>query len=408
MKFCKRYLLIVLVFSLFFSVVWLCQKANNYSLLNTVSASTELEIDGDLTKEIENQIDNLQNKEFDDILDNLGEREKSLYQNQSFFEKLKQIISGKSGFNFGDMLKLLLSLIVDNSASIIPSLALICVVAIMSSLLLQFRGKALNKPLGDIIHFACFSIIAVIVLTEVFLLVKLTSSTLQNLKKQMEISFPILLTLMVGLGAGSSVSIYQPIIAVLCGGIMYLFTVIILPIFSLCVIFGVVGNLTPSVKLGKITSFLESAFKYIIGFIFTVFAGFVAVSGIVAGSYDGVSIRAAKFAIKSYVPIMGSYLSDGFSLIMASSVLIKNAIGYSGLIIMFLTIISPVLKIVLLKLGLSLVAGIVESVADKRVTGFVSSVSKSLSMLSGIILAFSFAYFICVGLLMCSANVFWY
>ncbi|MBR4124140.1 MAG: stage III sporulation protein AE, partial [Clostridia bacterium] len=261
-------------------------------------------------------------------------------------------------------------------------------------------------PLGDIIHFACFSIIAVIILTEVFLLVKLTSSTLQNLKKQMEISFPILLTLMVSLGAGSSVSIYQPIIAVLCGGIMYLFTVIILPIFSLCVIFGVVGNLTPSVKLGKITSFLESTFKYIIGFIFTVFAGFVAVSGIVAGSYDGVSIRATKFAIKSYIPIMGSYLSDGFSLIMASSVLIKNAIGYSGLIIMFLTIISPVLKIVLLKLGLSLVAGIIESVADKRVTDFVSSVSKSLSMLSGIILAFSFAYFICVGLLMCSANVF--
>ena len=406
MKFCKKYLLILLVFSFFFSIVWFCYKPSNCNFLGTISANTTLEINSDLTKEIESQIDNLQNEEFDDIINNLGEREKSIYQNQSFYEKLKQIISGKSSFNFGDIFKLLFSLIVDNSATIIPSLALICVVAIMSSLLLQFRGKALNKPLGDIIHFACFAIIAVIILTEVFLLVKLTSTTLLYLKKQMEISFPILLTLMVSLGAGSSVSIYQPIIAVLCGGIMHLFTVIILPIFSLCIIFGVVGNLTPSVKLSKITNFLESAFKYIIGFVFTIFAGFMAVSGIVAGSYDGVSIRATKYAIKSYIPIMGSYLSDGFSLIMASSVLIKNAIGYSGLIIMFLTIISPIIKMVLFKLGLSLVAGIIESVADKRVTDFVSSISKSLSMLSSIILAFSFAYFICVGLLMCSANVF--
>ena len=110
--------------------------------------------------------------------------------------------------------------------------------------------------------------------------------------------------------------------------------------------------------------------------------------------------------MKSYIPILGGYLSDGFSLIMASSVLIKNAIGYSGLIIMFLTIISPILKIIIFKLGLSLVAGIIESVADKRVTDFISSISKSLTMLSSIIIAFSFAYLICTGLLMCSSNVF--
>ena len=129
-------------------------------------------------------------------------------------------------------------------------------------------------------------------------------------------------------------------------------------------------------------------------------------SGISAGSYDGVSIRATKYAIKSYVPFLGGYISDGFSLIMASGVLIKNAVGFSGLIVMFLTVISPIIKIVLCKLGLSLVSGIVESVADKRVTGFLSETSKSLSMLSSTIIAFTFAYLISTGLLMCTSNIF--
>ena len=220
----------------------------------------------------------------------------------------------------------------------------------------------------------------------------------------MEICFPILLTLMASLGAGSSVAIYQPLVAIFCGGVMYIFTNILLPIFSLSLIFGVIGNLTSSVKLNKFTKFLESSFKYIIGFTFTIFSAFLAISGIVAGSYDGVSIRATKFAVKSYIPIVGGYLADGFSMIMASSVLIKNAIGYSGLIVMFLTIISPVLKIVLFKLGLSLVGGIIESVADSRVTNFISNTAKSLTMLSSIILAFSFAYLVCTGLIMCTSN----
>lgn len=364
-----------------------------------------LDITDDLSQEVETQIGDLEDDKFDEILKNLGDREKQIFQNEGFFEKIKKIISGQASYDFVDLINIVLSLFLDNFSGIIPILAIICAVAIMSSLLLQLRGKALNKPLGDIIHFCTFAVIIVAVLTSVLELVKLTSNTLSLLKSQMEICFPILLTLMAGLGAGTSVGIYQPMIAILSGAVMHLFTSVLLPIFSLCIIFSVIGNLTSSVKLTKFTKFLESSFKYIIGFTFTIFSAFLAVSGIVAGSFDGISIRATKFAVKSYIPFVGGYLADGFSLIMTSSILIKNAIGYSGLIVMFLTVISPLLKIVLFKLGLSLVAGVIESVADSRVTNFVSATAKSLSMLSGIILAFSFAYMISVGLIMCSSNL---
>ncbi len=409
---CKKYIIFGFVFMLMFSCFFCAKdsiKSNVFALQNTLSTiqtSTYLDISTDLQDQVDEQIKNLNTNQFDEILKDLGEKEKTIFNGESFFEKLQKIISGKEGFGFGEIIKLFLSLFLDNLSGIIPILALICAVAILSSILLQFRGKSMNKPLGDIIHFACYAVVVVLVLTSVFELVKITTNTLNSLKSQMEISFPILLTLMASLGAGSSVAIYQPLLAILCGIMLQIFSVIVLPIFSLTLIFSVIGNLTSSVKFNKLTKFLESTFKYIIGFVFTIFSGFMAISGIVAGSYDGISIRATKFAIKSYVPIMGGYISDGFSLIMASSVLIKNAIGYSGLIILFLTIISPLIKIVLYKLGLSLVAGIIESVADKRVTNFVSSTAKSLTMLSSIILAFSFSYLISVGLLMCTSNVF--
>ena len=406
----RKKVLILIVVCLFSTVMIMpfcknCQIRSKNCGIN-ILVSTSLNVSDDLADSIDQQIDGLEDNQFDEILNNLGDKERSVFQNQSFWDKIQKIITGEETFNFGQIVNLLLSLVVDNISGIIPVLAIICAVSILASLLLQFRGKSLNKPLGDIIHFACFAIVVVIVLSAVYELLTVTSSTLSTLKKQMEISFPIMLTLMASVGAGSSVAIYQPLLAMFCGVIMQIFSNVLLPLFSICLIFNVVGNLTSSVKLSKLTKFLESSFKYIIGFTFTIFAGFMAVSGIVAGSFDGVSIRATKFAIKSYVPIMGGYLSDGFSLLMASSILIKNAVGYSGLVVMLLTILSPILKIVLFKLGLMLVSGIIESVADKRVTDFISKTAKSLDMLVSVILAFSFGYLVCMGLLMCSANAF--
>ena len=131
---------------------------------------------------------------------------------------------------------------------------------------------------------------------------------------------------------------------------------------------------------------------------------FLAIQGITASSYDGVSIRTAKYAIRSYVPLLGGYLSEGFDVIMASNVLIKNAVGASGLILMFSSIISPVIQIVVFSLILKLASAILEPLTDTRISDFLYSVGKTLSLLVTIIVGISFMYLITTGLIMCTAN----
>lgn len=402
-KYIKIFAIVCLLLSISFCPYFLSQ--NHCHNTNFVSISTYLDILDDLQDTVDNSLGNLDEESFDKLLDDMTDKQKEVFGEGNFTEKIKALISGEGQFDIASIFSLFLSFLLDNLKGIIPILATICAIAIISSLLLNIRGGSLNKPLGDIIHFACYAVIVVMVTTSIIELISLTSETLSALKSQMEVAFPILLTLMAGLGANVSVSIYQPLVAVLCGAMMFIFTQIVLPIFALSIIFNIIGNLTGSVKITKMTEFFKSLFMYILSFSFTIFTSFLAISGIVAGGSDGISIRATKFAIRSYIPIMGGYLSDGFSLIMASSVLIKNAIGYSGLILMFITIISPLLKITLYKLGLKLVAGIIEPIADNRITNYVSSTAKNMDMLNTIILAFSFAYLICVGLMMCTSNI---
>ena len=141
------------------------------------------------------------------------------------------------------------------------------------------------------------------------------------------------------------------------------------------------------------------------GTTFTIFMGFMSIQGITAGSYDKVSIRTAKFAMKSYIPILGGYLSDGFNVILASGVLVKNSVGLAGLILMFATILMPIIQMLVLKLGLNLTAAILEPIVDKRISNFIMGVSKTLVMLLCTILAVAFMYFIMVGLIISTANL---
>ena len=233
-----------------------------------------------------------------------------------------------------------------------------------------------------------------------------TSNTVISIKSQMDAIFPILLTLLTAVGGSVSASIYQPAMVLLTNVISGFVTYVLMPIFIFSIVFSIISNLSPTVKLDKFSGFLNSSYKWLMGLVFTIFTAFLSLQGISASSVDGISIRTAKYAIKSYVPLLGSYLSDGMGIILASSNLIKNAVGAAGLFLLLATIISPLIDLIVFMLALKLVAGIVEPLGNKQIANFVSSIAKNLTLLISLIVALSFVYFIMVGLVMCSANIF--
>lgn len=354
---------------------------------------------------INDQVRDLDFSAFEEILKNLNSKEYNIFGSESFLTKITKLISGENTVNFSSVLGCIFSLISQNITRILPLIASIAGIAILASIVMQTNTNS-NKSLADIVHFVCYGFIIVLIFSAVMQLITLTTNTLGSLKAQMEIGFPILLTLMTALGSTVSVSVYQPAVAILSGGLMTFFTSIILPIFLFSLVFSIAGNISNNVKLNKFSNMFTSLFKWTIGLVFTIFSGFMAVQGITAGSYDGLSIRTAKYAMKSYLPFIGGYISDGLNLILTSSVLIKNAVGMAGLVLMFATVISPILQILIFKFGLMLVSSVLEPIADSRICNFLSGLAKSLSMLIATIVAVSFAYLITVGLIMCTSNVF--
>ena len=131
----------------------------------------------------------------------------------------------------------------------------------------------------------------------------------------------------------------------------------------------------------------------------------MAVQGITASVYDGVSVRTAKFAISKYVPVIGGYLSDGLNLVISGSVLVKNAVGTTAIVLLFLSVIPTVVQILMLVLSLHFAGAVIEPLGDSRMSSLVSALAKNLTLLVSVVLAIAFLYFIFLLLIICTGNL---
>lgn len=358
----------------------------------------------ELRENVEETLNGIDFGDLDDIAQSLTDADFNVFGGDSFATRVGKILSGEFVDDYPNVLAAILALFGGVVLEVLPVVFLVVAISLLCGFLNSLKSDN-GKGVQDIIHFVALAAVVTVVMVHAGQLAFEVGASLQSIKKQMDIIFPILLTLMAATGGTVSVGVYQPAVVMLSSGVMQVFTFVVMPLFFINLVFSVVGNLSPNIKLDKFVSFFTSAFKWIVGIVFTVFLAFLTIQGITAGAHDGVSVRAAKLTISSYVPFLGGYISQGFDLILASSILIKNAVGVAGLYLLLGVVLAPVIKIAVFILGLKLAAAITQPIGDARISNFLTSITKTFGMLVAVLIGAAFMYFLTIGLVILTGNI---
>lgn len=372
---------------------------------NIVLADEYSDTQADFQDTVYSQIEQIDFSFLDQVIFDLNEEAKEIFSTSSFTDKIYEIVNSDYEFNFNSLANIVIKLIVDNVFNILPILISLIALALLLSFIVNFKSKS-GGGTSDIVHFLVYGVAIIIVSTLVSSCIVFVNDCLISIKEQMQGIFPIMLTLITALGGYSSSSMLQPLLFIFSNVLFDLFLYYLLPLFFICFVFTIANHLNKNEHFSKLIDFVQSLFKWSIGLIFTLFTAFLALSGIIAGTRDGISIKITKYTIKGTVPYIGSYMSDGLDIILSSSVLIKNTVGVCGLILLISCIIVPLIKLIIVNLCLKLTGAIIEPFSDKRISGFIFSVSKCFNMLIAIIISCSLMYFLCLGALMIVCNYF--
>ena len=379
---------------LFFVFILVCISFTSSNITNIAFAD-------DLSDVIEEGFNNLDLTALQEFLENL-----SIGGDKDVLSIIYDMVEGKFEFDYNSFFQYFVRVFVSGLKDLMPAFITFFTIVVFCAIINSAKGSFFSEETASIIFFVCFLFMLLIFSTILVSYYKNTVEIVKNIGKFCEIVSPIILTLMVATGGNSSVAVFRPAVAIMSSGIIQLVLYVILPLVMLNFVFMVMSNFSESVKLKKFSEFFSSLIKWIIGLSITIFGVFLSIQGLASGVFDGMSTKAAKYAISNSIPIIGGFLKDGFDLVVAGSILIKNALGISSLMVMFYYILSPVLEILVFSLLLKLAAAITEPITENRVSDFCSSISKCMTFLIVSILFVAFMTFLIVLLMIFSVNSF--
>ena len=366
---------------------------------------SEEEVRKELSDAVNDAIDRLDLSDLQKFLDSLTAQEKEAININDVKAALKSLVNGQTDDFFSKLIGLLAGTLGKYFAGFLPSFITIIVICLLKNMLGNLTGGLAGGSTTEVVHIVCYCAVIIVLITGISSVIATVTQTIALLVEFSRAIFPVLLTLLSMLGGATTVATYTPLMAVLSGLIMKIITVVIVPAFIATIVFSVVGNISKNVKLDKLTKVVKSASTWLIGIVFGLFATFLTVQGITGGVVDKFGFNVAKFALSSYVPVLGGYLSDGFDLLSTSLVLVKNAIGYTGAVILICIVLFPLVKVVIFTLTLRLTSAIVEPIGDTRMSGLLHTVAGNMNLLITALAGVAFLFYILLMLFIGSCNM---
>ena len=317
-------------------------------------------------------------------------------------EILNSAIAGK--VDNSSIYKKILSLLGTEVQTGIKSLISILAIIIIHSILKSISESLENDNISKLIYYVQYIAIVTIIMSNFSDIINLVKETSINLIGFMNALIPVLISLILYTGSIATSSILETIILFMVNFIGNIIQDILIPIILIIASISIISKISDKVQIEKISKFLKSSTTWFLGIILTIFVGIVSLEGTLSSSVDGITAKTAKTIVSTAVPVVGKILGDVVDSVLGCGVILKNAVGFLGVIIIIGICILPILKLSVLTISYKLVASISEVIADKKIVNLLDEISDIFKILLAILVSISFMVIIGTTLLVKMSN----
>lgn len=174
----------------------------------------------------------------------------------------------------------------------------------------------------------------------------------------------------------------------------------VVPIVGAVTALDLTGSLMPSMKLSGITELVKKTVIQTLSFTATLYVSFLGIKGALANAADTVASKGIKLVISSAVPIVGGAVSEAYSGIIGSLVLVKSTVGIFGIIVIAVITVPSMLQLLFWIFALKLGAAAGEVFSLGGVSSLLKALSCAITLLNVVILFGAVLFIISLALLL--------
>lgn len=351
-----------------------------FAVILIISLSSKVQADNINIEAIDEQKETFG---INDFIKDTEEFSGEFFEDINITEMLNSAISGNIDNN--TIIKKILRIFGKEATKTIKTLVMILVIVLIHSILKAITDNLEGSEVSKIIYYVQYILIVTLLMTNFSEILSTITTTIQNLTGFMNSLVPLLVMLMLYTGSITTSGMLEPMILFLIEFVGNTIVGLILPMVSLITALAIISKISDKVQIGKISSFMKSSVVWFLGIILTLFVGVVSLEGSLTSSVDGITAKTAKAAVSSLIPVVGKILGDSVDTILGCGLVLKNAIGVIGVIIIIGISILPVIKLALLSITYGIASAIIEPIADEKIVKLLGEMGGIFKLLLAIL-----------------------
>ncbi len=281
----------------------------------------------------------------------------------------------------------------------------IVILSIICAVLKNLQSSFMGESVGELAFFVCYIVIVSVLMVSFSSAMNMCMSIIDNMVTFMHSIIPLLITLLVSSGNFTSAGVFQPILIMLVEIGATVIKNFFIPLIFLVTVLNIVNNISDKVQLTKLSGFLKQLCTWGLGLILTVFIAVVSIQGSMGAVVDGVTSKTAKYALGTFIPVVGKYLADAADTVVGCTLVIKNASGLVAMIGIIMICLAPLIKILAMIILYKLASAFVEPISDKKITGCLNDMAGSLTYILGVTAAVAIMFLIAITVVISTTNV---
>lgn len=298
-----------------------------------------------------------------------------------------------SQISFDSIINEIINISSENISSPLKGLITITALLLLSSIISSYKNSLSNDITTAINIITALCVTSAVVLPTVSV-IKSAEDVISSASNIMLAYVPVMTAIMSFSGNAVSSASYHSMMIVAGEGIGQLSSKVIVPLLNMFLGISVTSSVAPNVNLTGFTSMISKTVKWVLSFAMAIFTALLSLKQIITTSLDDVSSKAVRFTLSSFIPVVGSALSDAYKTVQGSVSLLKSGVGVFVIIAIAVVFLPVVIQCIIWILTLWLSKSTAEVLNLSQTAKLLENVSIVFSTLLAILLCIMSVYII--------------
>ena len=320
--------------------------------------------------------DDINYDDIQEVIDNIMDREDAL----DFGDYVNRLISGEEAFSLSAIGAKLIESIKDEISAHATTFARLIAIALIAAIFTNLSMAFKYHQVSETGYYVTYLLLFSLLISSFINASSIASNVIEQVLNFMKALVPAYyMSVAFCTGSVSSFAFYK-VALIIITMVDFLIIKAVIPLINFYLIIVLANNLSKEDMLSKLAGLLETVISWTLKSLLAAVIGFQAIQGLIVPVADQVK-RSAIFKASSALPGIGNAIGSVAETVIGAGVLLKNAIGVAGLVVIIIICLVPIVQLTVVTLIYKFSSASLQPISDKRIVECISASAKSAQML---------------------------